>query len=360
VFTSGGTYIVDGLNGGTYHARANPIFGEFLPELYREIPCNPDCPPPTSGTAIAVVGGQVSGGVDFTLTRLGQISGRVTATGTGLPIDAQLRLYDGTGQLRATTSTSGSGAYTFTSVAAGSYFVKTNAFEENIVDELYDNRTCEPSCTITAGTPVTAALDTITSGIDFALRQTVFADVPVTHFAWRHIEAVYNAGVTSGCATAPRRYCPDSSVTRAQMAVFLLRAKEGPTYTPPPATGVFQDVPASDAFASWIEELARRQITGGCSAMPPLYCPGQPTTRAQMATLLLVTKEGTGYTPPPATGVFQDVPASDPFARWIEELVRRQIAGGCSTAPPLYCPGQATSRAQMAVFLAATFALPLP
>jgi hypothetical protein len=40
--------------------------------------------------------------------------------------------------------------------------------------------------------------------------------------------------------------------------------------------------------------------------------------------------------------------------------VRRRVTGGCSVSPPLYCPGQATTRAQMAVFLASTFAVPLP
>lgn len=34
-------------------------------------------------------------------------------------------------------------------------------------------------------------------------------------------------GVTAGCATGPARYCPDESVTRAQMATFLTRAIEG-------------------------------------------------------------------------------------------------------------------------------------
>ena len=32
------------------------------------------------------------------------------------------------------------------------------------------------------------------------------------------------ARVTAGCATGPLRYCPDRSVTRAQMATFLARA----------------------------------------------------------------------------------------------------------------------------------------
>ena len=78
-------------------------------------------------------------------------------------------------------------------------------------------------------------------------------------------------------------------VTRRQMAVFLLKTKEGSGYAPPPATGVFGDVPAGDPFASWIEELYNRSITGGCQAVPLLYCPDQPNTRGQMAVFLTKT-----------------------------------------------------------------------
>ena len=73
------------------------------------------------------------------------------------------------------------------------------------------------------------------------------------------------------------------------MAVFLLKTKEGSGYAPPPATGVFGDVPAGDPFASWIEELYNRSITGGCQAVPLLYCPDQPNTRGQMAVFLTKT-----------------------------------------------------------------------
>ena len=31
-------------------------------------------------------------------------------------------------------------------------------------------------------------------------------------------------GITGGCATSPAQYCPDGTVTRGQMAVFLVRA----------------------------------------------------------------------------------------------------------------------------------------
>ncbi len=38
------------------------------------------------------------------------------------------------------------------------------------------------------------------------------------------INALAAAGITAGCATSPARYCPDTPVTRAQMATFLARA----------------------------------------------------------------------------------------------------------------------------------------
>ncbi|MCA9624929.1 MAG: S-layer homology domain-containing protein [Myxococcales bacterium] len=38
------------------------------------------------------------------------------------------------------------------------------------------------------------------------------------------IEAIYAAGITSGCAANPPRFCPNQSLTREQMASFLRRA----------------------------------------------------------------------------------------------------------------------------------------
>ncbi|MBU4352813.1 MAG: S-layer homology domain-containing protein, partial [Nanoarchaeota archaeon] len=51
----------------------------------------------------------------------------------------------------------------------------------------------------------------------------IFADVPRDHWAAAWIERLYSAGITAGCATNPLRYCPEDSVTRAQMAIFLER-----------------------------------------------------------------------------------------------------------------------------------------
>ena len=72
------------------------------------------------------------------------------------------------------------------------------------------------------------------------------------------------------------------------------------------------------------------------------------------AVFLLRARDGSGYTPPPCgPAAFLDVPCSSPFAPWIEELVRRAVTAGCGAGR--YCPAQAVSRAEMAVFLMKTF-----
>ena len=74
-----------------------------------------------------------------------------------------------------------------------------------------------------------------------------------------------------------------------------------------------------------------------------------------MAVFVLRTKDPAFV--PPACGVpmFTDVPASSPFCRWIEELVRPGVVTGCGGGA--YCPTAAVTREQMAVFLSATFGL---
>jgi hypothetical protein len=113
----------------------------------------------------------------------------------------------------------------------------------------------------------------------------VFTDVPAGAFAAAWIEDLAARGITGGCGGGS--YCPGATVTRRQMAVFLLKAEHGPDYVPPAATGLFGDVAPTDAFAPWIERLYEEQITGGCQAQPLLYCPGSPNTRGQMAVFLV-------------------------------------------------------------------------
>jgi photosystem II stability/assembly factor-like uncharacterized protein len=171
------------------------------------------------------------------------------------------------------------------------------------------------------------------------------------YFPFTDIVALHD--VTAGCGGG--NFCPSDPVTRAQSSVFLLRSLEGSTYEPPPATGtLFADVPADAFAAAWIEEIADRDITAGCGG--GFFCPDESLTRAQAAVLNLRTKNGDTYQPPPATGMmFADVPVSHFAAAWIEDFARRGYTAGC--APNLYCPEQAVSRGQMAVFLAGVFTL---
>lgn len=182
--------------------------------------------------------------------------------------------------------------------------------------------------------------------------QVDFLDVPPTDPFHDYVIKIARNGITAGCGGG--NYCRNNSVTRAQMAVFLLKAEHGSSYLPPACTGIFGDVTCPSPFADWIEQLAAEGITGGCGGGN--YCPGNPVTRAQMAVFLLKTEHGPSYTPPACMGIFGDVVCPSAFADWIEQLAAENITGGCGGGN--YCPGNPNTRGQMAVFLSKTFNLP--
>ncbi|MFY9552971.1 MAG: right-handed parallel beta-helix repeat-containing protein [Thermoanaerobaculia bacterium] len=184
--------------------------------------------------------------------------------------------------------------------------------------------------------------------------QVDFLDMPPANPFHDFVNTVARNGITAGCGGGS--YCGTNAVTRAQMAVFLLKAKHGSSFLPPSCTGVFADVACPSAFADWIEQLAAEGVTAGCGGGN--YCPSKPVTRAQMAVFLLKGSIDPAYAPPPATGtVFTDVPVSAFAAAWIEDLFARGITGGCLTNPLRYCPSNSNNRQQMAVFLVRTFGL---
>ncbi len=181
-----------------------------------------------------------------------------------------------------------------------------------------------------------------------------FADVPAANGFYPAVETLVHSGVTAGCSAST--YCPTAPVTRAQMSVFLLKGKLGAEYLPPAASGnVFPDVPAGAFAAAWIEDLADSGISAGCGS--GLFCPDLAVTRAQMAVFLLKASHGAAYEPPPAAGVFVDVPPQSPFAPWIEQLAAEGVTAGCGGG--YYCPANPVTRGQMAVFLTKTFGLTL-
>ena len=165
-----------------------------------------------------------------------------------------------------------------------------------------------------------------------------FPDAPTSNPFYAFIENIFHNGITGGCGGG--NFCPGNSVTRAQMAVFLLKAEHGPTYVPPPCTGVFADVacsPTPDFAVNYIEQLAAEGITGGCGGGN--FCPNNPVTRAQMAIFLLKDEHGSAYVPPACTGVFADVeclPVPAFAVNFIEQLASEGITGGCGGGN--FCP----------------------
>ena len=178
-----------------------------------------------------------------------------------------------------------------------------------------------------------------------------FLDVPSGHQFHALVTILVSNGITSGIGGG--NYAPDQATLRQQMAVFLLKGKYGLCYTPPPCESDFPDVQCPSTFADWIEALADEGITGGCGGGS--YCPTNPVLRQQMAVFLLKAKHGSTYTPPPCTGVFNDVACPSTFADWIEQLAEEEITGGCGGGS--YCPLNNVTRGQMAVFITKTFGL---
>ncbi len=160
-----------------------------------------------------------------------------------------------------------------------------------------------------------------------------------------NINLIARRGITVGCDPERPVFCPDGDVTRAQMAVFLVRAMGAtPTVT---GTGGFSDV-ASDAwYAGFVARLARSGVTAGFD--DGTFGPDETVTRAQMATFLVRTVERLSLGNPSALQ-FSDVSADQPHAAAIAGLVEAGVARGF--ADLTYRPDDPATRAQMATFLA--------
>ncbi len=181
--------------------------------------------------------------------------------------------------------------------------------------------------------------------------QVDYGDVPPADPFYSFVCTIGRDGITAGCGGGD--YCRDGAVTRAQMAVFLLKAEHSSSYVPPSCVGVFSDVACPGLFTDWIEQLAAEGITAGCGGGK--YCPDDAVTRAQMSAFLLKAEHGTAYVPPACGSLFTDVTCPSLFADWIEQLAAEGVTAGCGGGK--YCPASPSSRGQMAVFLVKTFQL---
>jgi len=91
------------------------------------------------------------------------------------------------------------------------------------------------------------------------------------------INRLAESGITGGCGEG--LFCRTASVSRAQMAAFLVRALDLPSTE----TDYFSD-DDGDSLESSINALAAAGLTGGCGAGK--YCPDASVSREQMAAFL--------------------------------------------------------------------------
>ena len=121
----------------------------------------------------------------------------------------------------------------------------------------------------------------------------IFSDVFFGDYNSDYIQGVYDDGITAGCQATgdPLAFCPDQSIPRSQMAVFIEKGVRGSSYVPPACVGIFGDAPcpATPAFpyTDWIELLFNDGITAGCSVSPALFCPDQQIPNEQMAVFIV-------------------------------------------------------------------------
>ncbi|WP_376694699.1 carboxypeptidase regulatory-like domain-containing protein [Wenzhouxiangella sp. EGI_FJ10305] len=164
---SGGDYATGALPDGDYRVlfNAEAAGGPYLNQIYNSIDCGSTCNPASQGDTVAIAGADVT--IDAALSEGGVVSGSVTSSGAGLPIEGEVRLLSTAGDILRTQSTSGDGSYSIEGLDPNDYLVyfQSGGESASYLDQLHDGVTC-PSmgCDVSAlGTPVTvsAAQETI-------------------------------------------------------------------------------------------------------------------------------------------------------------------------------------------------------
>ena len=171
-----------------------------------------------------------------------------------------------------------------------------------------------------------------------------YPDVSATSSHADAIRVIRTIGVTQGC-NGGRDYCPWRSVTRGEMASFIIRAAN----IPPASGSRFSDVPRSHTHHDDINALAAAGLTNGCRG-GDRYCPNDPVTRGEMASFLqraagLKTLSGSAY---------RDVHPSQTHAGAIQAITEAGWTHGCNGGRD-YCPSRSVSRQEMASFLRRAF-----
>ena len=179
-----------------------------------------------------------------------------------------------------------------------------------------------------------------------------FGDVSEDYWAYDHIMSILNRGYTTG--TGAGTFSPESSVTREQMAAFIVRAVEGEPASDYCSTSVpFPDCTSDSWSCKYIKRLYELGLTTGYGTTG-YFMPSYAVTREQMAAFLIRAIEGNPASNYCDSGSpFTDVTAADWSCIYIKRLYELGITTGYGDGT--YGPYDLVTRAQMAVFLGRAF-----
>ncbi|MBS1830947.1 MAG: S-layer homology domain-containing protein, partial [Acidobacteria bacterium] len=185
-----------------------------------------------------------------------------------------------------------------------------------------------------------------------------FTDVPLSdpRIYW-NADLMRLTGLTRGCVATPLQFCPEATITRAQMSAFVVRAVywaltgDGDGFSTS-SVPYFSDVPSTHILFRYIQKMKELGITSGCGydANGALkYCEDRPITWGEMTVFSVrgweIVSNGlvTGEFPFPATPYYADSSGSDAYpAEWHKYIQKGRELGMFRTDGSAGCPGNAS------------------
>ena len=169
-----------------------------------------------------------------------------------------------------------------------------------------------------------------------AVKKIQFTDVPEDSWYTAPVKWAIDMGITNG--TAPDKFSPDTTCTRAQILTFLWRAVGSPKMS---GKNPFSDIKETDYFydaALWA--YGKGMVTGST------FEGNTPCTRS--ATVVYLWKNaGAPYTS--YHGTFSDVTSGSGYASAVAWAVSKGVTLG--TSETTFSPDNTCTRAQIVTFL---------
>lgn len=169
VSAAGGGYSFTGLPAGRYYVRTRDTLGR-ADVLYNALACVGNACQVRSGAPIDLAPPTTTNfTADLTLTPAATISGTITRASNASALSGvTVQLLMPTGAVALSTTSSASGSFSFTGLAAGNYRLVTRG-TPGFIDLAWPNLPCPAACNGLGGTAISVAAGATVSGRDFAL-----------------------------------------------------------------------------------------------------------------------------------------------------------------------------------------------